>query len=124
METLQRSRKILATKISYISQIMVYFGYIHEWAELYRQLWKDSREEWNSKSGAIFKVIMKNKDSRFKMLIKKPFSKKNAKFLLNNGIYNYFSIGVIAENYKSYEAIVFFLENLEEHAAFLLISNK
>ena len=95
MEPLQRSRKILATKISYISQIMIYFGYIHEWAELYRQLCRDSREEWNSKSYAIFKVIMKNKDSRYKMLIKKSFTKKNADFLLKSGVYNYFSLGVL-----------------------------
>ena len=89
MEPLLRPRRILATKISYISQIMVYFGYIHEWAELYRQLWRDSREEWNSKSQAIFKVIMRNKNSRFRMLIMKPFTNKNADFLLRNGIYNY-----------------------------------
>ena len=95
MEPLQRSRKILATKISYISQIMIYFGYIHEWAELYRQLCRDSREEWNSKSNAIFKVIMKNKDSRFKMFIKKPFTMKNADFLLKSGVYNYFSLGIL-----------------------------
>ena len=119
MEPLWKSRKILATKISYISQIMVYFGYIHEWAELYRQLWRDSREEWNSKSSAIFKVIMKNKDSRFKMLIKKPFTNKNANFLLKNSVYNYFSIGVLADNLKSYQAIEYFLENLEEYASFL-----
>ena len=119
MEPLWKSRKILATKISYISQIMVYFGYIHEWAELYRQLWRDSREEWNSKSGAIFKVIMKNKDSRFKMLIKKSFTNKNASFLLKNNVYNYFSIGVLADNLKSYQAVECFLENLEEYASFL-----
>ena len=119
MEPLWKSRKILATKISYISQIMVYFGYIHEWAELYRQLWRDSREEWNSKSGAIFKVIMKNKDSRFKMLIKKSFTNKNSNFLLKNNVYNYFSIGVLADNLKSYQAVECFLENLEEYASFL-----
>ena len=119
MEPLLWSRRILATKISYISQIMVYFGYIHEWAELYRQLWKDSREEWNSKSGAIFKVIMKNKGSRFRMLFKKSFNLDNAKFLLANGIYNYFSIGVLIEGLKSFEALIFFIENLDEYASFL-----
>ena len=75
---------------------MVYFGYIHECAELYRQLCKDSRTEWNSKSKSIFKVIMKHKDSRFKILFKKPFTKRNAEFLLQNGVYNYFSIGILS----------------------------
>ena len=124
MEPLSRPRKILATKISYISQIMVYFGYIHEWAELYRQLWKDSREEWNSKSGAIFKVIMKNKDSRFKMLIKKPFTKKNAEFLLKNTIYNYFSLGILIDQERSYKAAINFLECLEEYPTFLFYDVK
>ena len=124
METLSISRKLLATKISYISHIMIYFGYIHECAELYRQLWKDSREEWNSNSNAIFKIIMKNKDSRLKMLFKHSFTKKNAKFLLNNGIYNYFSIGILIDDINSWTSVIYFIENLDDFAPFLWIQIK
>ena len=56
MESIYPSRKILATKISYISNIMTYYGYVHEWAELYRQLCKDSRTEWDKNSHINFTV--------------------------------------------------------------------
>ena len=117
---------------------MVYFGYIHECAELYRQLCRDSRTEWNSKSKSIIKVIMKHKESRFRMQFKRPFMKRNAEFLLKNEIYNYFSIGILGkicpiilirslnsltfclvDGIESYEAAIYFMEKLGEHASFL-----
>ena len=40
---MNESRRILATKISYISNIMVFYGYIHEWAELLDALQIDAQ---------------------------------------------------------------------------------
>ena len=48
---------------------------------------------------------------------------KNADFLLNNGIYNYFSIGILVDNAQSCEAATYFLENLGDFAPFLWNQN-
>ena len=67
MERIGLTRKKLVTKISYTSNIMVYYGYVHEWAELYRQLCKESRTEWDRNLNIIVKVIMNNKNSKWRV---------------------------------------------------------
>ena len=84
----------------------------------------DNFERTQGRNGILNQVqsskwLWKNKGSRFRMLFKKPFNLDNAKFLLANGIYNYFSIGVLIEGLKSFEALIFFIENLDEYASFL-----
>ena len=92
------SCRILATKIAYISNIMIYYGYVHEWAELYKQLCSDSREEWNKNAKAIVKVIMKDTNLRCKLDFKGDFTHRIAKFLETNNTYNYYRIGVLLNN--------------------------
>ena len=92
------SCRILATKIAYISNIMIYYGYVHEWAELYKQLCSDSREEWNKNAKAIVKVIMKDTNLRCKLDFKGDFTHRIAKFLETNNTYNYYRIKVLLNN--------------------------
>eukprot|EP00345_Euplotes_harpa_P009641 CAMPEP_0168348112 /NCGR_PEP_ID=MMETSP0213-20121227/19478_1 /TAXON_ID=151035 /ORGANISM="Euplotes harpa, Strain FSP1.4" /LENGTH=159 /DNA_ID=CAMNT_0008357503 /DNA_START=47 /DNA_END=523 /DNA_ORIENTATION=+ len=98
---------------------MVYYGYMHECAELYKQLCKASRAEWNKNNAAIVRVIMKHRQSRFRMEVKKEFSRKAADLLLRNMIYNYFTICISLRSTKSYEAAIYFTNQLDEHAGFL-----
>ena len=62
--------KDLLTKISYLSNIMIYYGYLHEWAELFNQLCKETRKEFNLKNFGIVNVIMKHKNFKWKLEIK------------------------------------------------------
>ena len=116
MERAGLSRKILATKISYISNIMVYYGYVHECAELYLQLCKDSRSEFNKNSHTITNIIMKHKNSRWKMEFKSEFSSKQAKFLLANYTYSYFRLNLWLHNSTSYTNLVNFISNLKHYS--------
>ena len=109
------SRKTLATKIAYISNIIVYYGYMHEWAELYRQLCKESRNEWDKNARAIVKVVMKHKNSRCILEFKNDFSRKAVKFLTNNNTYNYYRIKAYLNN-KSYRYLTEFINNLEYYS--------
>ena len=122
MEKIESSRKILVTKISYISNIMVYYGFIHEWAELYRQLCKDSREEWDKNVNIIVKVIMKHKNSRCKMEFKNEFSNKQAKYLLKDNTYNYYRIGICLYNTQSLKSFTKFIKNLNQYSTDLFYS--
>ena len=94
MERTWLAREILATKILHISRIMIYFGYAHECAELYLQLCKDSRCEWNNNIRNIIKAIMRHKNSRKSIMLQDEFSEKHVKFLNLNKNYNYYQIGV------------------------------
>ena len=122
MERINPSRKILATKISYISNIMIYYGYVHECAELYRQLCKDSRSEWDKNSHIIVKVIMKHKNSRWNMEFKTDFSSKQAKFLNANNTYNYYRLGICLHNNISYTTLIKFISSLEHYSPDLFYS--
>ena len=62
--------KDLLTKISYMSNIMVYYGYLHEWAELFNQLWKQTKQEFNIKSFGVVNVIMKHENFKWKLEFK------------------------------------------------------
>ena len=109
------SRKTLAIKIAYISNIIVYYGYMHEWAELYRQLCKESRNEWDKNARAIVKVVMKHKNSRCILEFKNDFSHRAVKFLTNNNTYNYYRIKAYLNN-KSYRYLTEFINNLEYYS--------
>ena len=109
------NRRMLATKIAYISNIMVYYGYIHECAELYRELSKDSREEWDKNVKAIVNVIMKHKNSRCNLEFKGDFTIRVVKFLTVNQAYNYFKIGVNLKG-QSYYYITEFIRNLDQYS--------
>ena len=116
MEKIIPSREFLATKISYISNIMVYYGYVHEWAELYWKLSKTSKNVWNQNENIIINVIMKHKNSKCKMKFKNEFWIKQAQILLKNKVYNYYKIEVCAYSLKSIKCFTKFITNLESHA--------
>ena len=122
MEKIDSSRKILSTKMSYISNIMIYYGYVHEWAELYRQLWRDSRKEWDKNANIIVKVILKNKNFRCKMEFKKDFSNKQSKYLLQNNTYNYYWIGVSLWSFQSIKSFTSFIESIDQYSSDLFYS--
>ena len=122
MERIWYSKRILATKINYISNIIVYYGYIHEWAELYRQLCRESREEWDKNANIIVKVIMKHKSLRCKMEFKNEFSNKQAKYLLKNNTYNYYRVGVWLYNSQSLKSFTKFIKNLDQYSTDLFYS--
>ena len=96
---------------------MVYYGYVHECAELYGQLWSESREEWNRSVNIIVNVIMKYKNFRIKMEFKDEFSNKQAKFLLKNNTYNYYRLGVWLYNTRSLKCFTKFINSIEQYSS-------
>ena len=109
---MEQNRSRIVTKIAYISHVMVYYGFAHEWAELYRQLWKESREEWDKNRNVIAKVIMNNKRMRCKMEFKSGFSKHHSEFLLKDWTYYYYSLGILIDNNSNLIAMIYFIENI------------
>ena len=122
MESIVSSRMILATKISYISNIMVYYGYVHEWAELYKQLWKDSKNEWDKNFHIIVKIIKKHKNSRWIIKPNKNFTNDQAMFLHANNAHHYFRLGVCLGDSWSYTNIIKFISNLADCSKDLFFS--
>ena len=103
--------QVLLTKISYMSNIMVYYGFMHEWAELFKQLWKKSRNEFDTKTSGIVNVIMKNSNFKCKLEFKYAFSKYILKFLLTNGTAKLYRLGIFIESNLSIKSALKFIKN-------------
>ena len=103
--------QVLLTKISYMSNIMVYYGFMHEWAELFKQLWKKSRNEFDTKTSGIVNVIMKNSNFKCKLEFKSAFSKYILKFLLTHGTSKLYRLGIFIESNQSIESTLEFIKN-------------
>ena len=51
----------LVTKMSNMCNIIVYYGYVHECALLFKQLCKKTQKTWDENTKAVIGVIMKHK---------------------------------------------------------------
>lgn len=91
---------------------MVYYGYVHECAELYRQLSKASREEWDSNLQAIVNVIMNNSQCRFKLELNSKFVKKIASHLLIDNKYNYYALIATVNGKENIITLTKFLKSI------------
>lgn len=88
-------RSKLVTAISYMSHIMVYYGYMHEWAELFRQLSKKTRQTFDENvslmfNHAHFKDIVDHKNFRLRMDITLNISKRLIEHLQKTKNYMYY----------------------------------
>lgn len=114
MESLESPKSYVLTKISNFSNIMVYYGYINEWAEFFRLLWKKSKKAWDENEDAIIKVIMDKSASRFRLSIKKPFNATHVKYLLAHRHYTFYTLNIQLAEAASYKAWIKFIESLPE----------
>jgi len=119
MEPIPQTKNLL-TKISLFSNIIPYYGYIHECAELFSQLSKECRDQWESNIGPILKVIMKHNQCKMIMKINKV-NRKLTNYLLKGskqgkvqGIYNYFSIKVNIESSSAYGVMIKLLKEIKK----------
>jgi hypothetical protein len=108
-----RSYKALISRLCYISFIVKYYGYFHESAELFRQLNKASRKEWDDNLKSIVEVILSNEECKLTLAVTKHFNSKIAKILLRNQMHNYFFLDVAFGTAASYNAGIQFLKSIE-----------
>jgi hypothetical protein len=113
MEPLRKNYGKLIAKLSHVSYLVKYYGYFHECAELFRQLTKASRKEWDDNLKPIIDVIMKNEECKLTLIINKPFNYKICNALLKSGMYNYFHLEVKFSSLLSYKAGILFLSKIE-----------
>jgi len=118
-----QNRSRLLKRISYISLIMKYYGYIHEWAELFKQLCKDSKQEWDKNQRAIVEVIMKHQGSRMNLDVHDTSSHKVFEYLLTNNKFNYYSISLTLERGESFKIAMKFLDEVIRRNKSLNIKN-
>ena len=83
---------------------------MHEWAELFKQLWKKSRNEFDTKTSGIVNVIMKNSNFKCKLKFKYAFSKYNLKFLLTHGTAKLYRLGIYIESNLSIKPALEFIK--------------
>ena len=83
---------------------------MHEWAELFKQLWKKSRNEFDTKTSGIVNVIMRNSKFKCKLEFKSAFSKYNLKFLLTHGTAKLYRLGIYIESNLSIKPALEFIK--------------
>ena len=98
------------TKISFMSKIMVYYGYLHEVANLFNQLWRKSQKEFREEAFGIVNVIMKD-SFKCKLKFKDEFTTKMAKFLLKSDTAKYYRLGISIESSLSINSAIEFVKN-------------
>ena len=115
MEALREPKSVILTRMSYICNIMVYYGHLHECAEFFRSLCKASKDSWDSNVKAIVKVIMKHENTRFKLVFNKSFSSSIARYLLNNNNYNYYTLTFTLSDTNSFKSAIKFIKDLKDY---------
>ena len=116
---METDRSVLISKLSYISHIIPYYGYIHESAELLGLLSKTTKKIWETNVKAITLVVMNNKQSRMILRFQSNFTMKNVKFLMENFRYLYFWLQIIWETRPSIKALESLIEKAIDAPSFL-----
>ena len=116
MESLKPKMGILVSRISYISNVMVYYGYLHECAGLFRQLCKESREQWDQNLEAITSIIMKYEQCKMVIDLGESFTYEAMEFLLNANNYLYFRIRCKLLYPSDFKYAIKFLNKIEAHS--------
>ena len=114
METYTRPISDLVTKMSNMCNIIVYYGYVHECALLFKQLCKKTRDTWDRNTKAVIGVIMKHKSCRFRMSFNSNFNQKVQKWLLEDKRYIYFSISILIKNGNNVQTATEFINSIED----------
>ena len=83
---------------------------MHEWAELFKQLWKKSRNEFDTKISGIVNVIMRNSNFKCKLEFKSAFNKYILKFLLTKGTAKLYRLGIYIESNLSIKPALEFIK--------------
>jgi hypothetical protein len=117
-----RSFGRLTSKLCYISFLVKYYGYFHECAELFRQLNKASKREWDKNLKSLVDVIMSNEECKLTLIIAEEFDHKIARLLLRNSMYAYFNLDVNFCSKTSYNAGIKFLKNISIYSPKMFIS--
>jgi hypothetical protein len=113
MESHSKDLKVLVTKISYISHLMKYYGYLHESAELFLQLNRASRMEWESNLKGIVQVIMSHPQSKMIMEIQGPFTPRIAEFVLKTKAYLFYRLAVSIDKTGQINALIKLVDQIE-----------
>jgi hypothetical protein len=113
MESHSKDLKILVTKISYISHLMKYYGYLHESAELFLQLNRASRMEWESNLKGIVQVIMSHPQSKMIMEIQGLFTPRIAEFILKTKAYLFYRLAVSIDKTGQINALIKLVDQIE-----------
>ncbi|CAI2359303.1 unnamed protein product [Moneuplotes crassus] len=112
METIVKKKITITHKLSLLSILVPYYGYISECAELLLQLDKKSREIWLGSLKPILGVIMDFKKSTLIKEIKGVFTKSNANRLLAFNNHLYFSLSLNLKSVQSFRAIMYFIDQM------------
>ena len=112
MEKLYEPKSTIITRFSYMCNILVYYGYVSECAELFRQLSKEWRQVWDDNIDVIHRVIMQNKNFRMKLSINCNISKRIIDYLLKNNNYTYYLLEIAVSDKKNIRFFTNFLSQL------------
>ncbi|CAI2378338.1 unnamed protein product [Moneuplotes crassus] len=116
-----RPKSLILTKISYISHIVKYYGYIHECAKLFRSLCKASKQEWDKNQRAIVNIIMKNEESRAIMDFGGQINKLVLNHLLKGDEFIYYKISVILKTRYDFRHMAKFISRVHARSTELRI---
>ncbi|CAI2359853.1 unnamed protein product [Moneuplotes crassus] len=115
METLLEKKPIGIThKLSLMSLIVPYFGYVNECAELMLQLDSKTRAVWLGNLKAILEVIMDYRQCTLVKEIHKTFTQTISKKLQQGKNYLYFALKVKLGSEESFKAMIKLMDQMEE----------
>ena len=114
--------EMLILNLNYTCHVIPYLGYISDAAEIFRRLWKRTREFWNENLETISCVILSDSNDKLFLEFDCNFSMEKAKYLLGYKTYMLYNLDIRLESKKAYDAALFFLKKVGK-VAYNLFSN-
>ena len=116
MEPLYTPHSKMISRINLMSHLVVYYGYLHECAELFRQLWKTSRKEWDNNHKALTEVIMKHEQCKMVIDFGDKFTSNSLRFLLTDHNYCYYKIKAKINDLTSFRLALKLVQSVDTYS--------